>query len=170
MTRSCRDRGRRGRNEAQERRRSSGLDRRRFRPQARRRHDGRGGGRRKGGRQARQDRSIRASTTCRWISRVRSTYQKIALGLDDAGKIVAIDHDLVSAWPTKRWGIPGLPDDRRTARRRRSTASPSTAPTSTIRCRTTRSAQSSTRWRRAPRRRASCGRWRPDGRSGRSKA
>jgi isoquinoline 1-oxidoreductase beta subunit len=34
------------------------------------------------------------------------TYQKISAGLDDKGKLVAINHDLVSAWPTKRWGIP----------------------------------------------------------------
>lgn len=34
------------------------------------------------------------------------TYQKMRAGLDDKGAIVAIDHDLVSAWPTKRWGIP----------------------------------------------------------------
>ena len=36
------------------------------------------------------------------------TYQKMRAGLDDKGNIVAIDHDLVSAWPTKRWGIPAL--------------------------------------------------------------
>ena len=36
------------------------------------------------------------------------TYQKIKAGVDDKGNIVAIDHDLVSAWPTKRWGIPGF--------------------------------------------------------------
>jgi isoquinoline 1-oxidoreductase len=36
------------------------------------------------------------------------TYQKMRAGLDDKGKIVAIDHDLVSAWPTKRWGIPAF--------------------------------------------------------------
>ena len=36
------------------------------------------------------------------------TYQKMRAGVDDQGRIVAIDHDLVSAWPTKRWGIPGF--------------------------------------------------------------
>jgi isoquinoline 1-oxidoreductase beta subunit len=36
------------------------------------------------------------------------TYQKMRAGVDDKGNIVAIDHDLVSAWPTKRWGIPGF--------------------------------------------------------------
>ena len=36
------------------------------------------------------------------------TYQKLRAGLDDKGKILAVDHDLVSAWPTKRWGIPGF--------------------------------------------------------------
>jgi isoquinoline 1-oxidoreductase beta subunit len=36
------------------------------------------------------------------------TYQKISAGVDADGKLVAVDHDLVSAWPTKRWGIPGF--------------------------------------------------------------
>jgi len=36
------------------------------------------------------------------------TYQKMRAGVDDKGNIVAIDHDLVSAWPTKRWGIPAF--------------------------------------------------------------
>jgi isoquinoline 1-oxidoreductase subunit beta len=36
------------------------------------------------------------------------TYQKMRAGVDDKGSIVAIDHDLVSAWPTARWGIPGF--------------------------------------------------------------
>jgi len=36
------------------------------------------------------------------------TYQKLRAGLNDKGEIVAVDHDLVSAWPTKRWGIPGF--------------------------------------------------------------
>jgi isoquinoline 1-oxidoreductase beta subunit len=34
------------------------------------------------------------------------TFQKIKAGLDADGKLVAINHDVVSAWPTKRWGIP----------------------------------------------------------------
>ncbi|MEW6640949.1 MAG: molybdopterin cofactor-binding domain-containing protein [Pseudomonadota bacterium] len=34
------------------------------------------------------------------------TYQKIRAGLDGDGKLVAMNHDVVSAWPTKRWGIP----------------------------------------------------------------
>jgi isoquinoline 1-oxidoreductase subunit beta len=34
------------------------------------------------------------------------TYQKIKAGLDGDGKLVAMNHDVVSAWPTKRWGIP----------------------------------------------------------------
>jgi len=34
------------------------------------------------------------------------TYQKIKAGLDADGKLVAMNHDVVSAWPTKRWGIP----------------------------------------------------------------
>jgi isoquinoline 1-oxidoreductase beta subunit len=36
------------------------------------------------------------------------TYQKLRAGLDDKGAVIAIDHDLVSAWPTKRWGIPAF--------------------------------------------------------------
>jgi isoquinoline 1-oxidoreductase subunit beta len=36
------------------------------------------------------------------------TLQSLKAGLDDKGNIVAIDHDIISAWPTKRWGIPGF--------------------------------------------------------------
>ncbi|WP_257170935.1 xanthine dehydrogenase family protein molybdopterin-binding subunit, partial [Bradyrhizobium sp. SRS-191] len=34
------------------------------------------------------------------------TYQKVKAGLDADGKLVALSHDVVSAWPTARWGIP----------------------------------------------------------------
>jgi isoquinoline 1-oxidoreductase subunit beta len=34
------------------------------------------------------------------------TYQKVKAGLDGDGKVVAMSHDVVSAWPTARWGIP----------------------------------------------------------------
>ena len=34
------------------------------------------------------------------------TYQKIKAGLDGDGKLIALNHDVVSAWPTQRWGIP----------------------------------------------------------------
>jgi isoquinoline 1-oxidoreductase beta subunit len=34
------------------------------------------------------------------------TYQKIKAGLDGDGKLIAMSHDVVSAWPTQRWGIP----------------------------------------------------------------
>ncbi|MBI5323288.1 molybdopterin cofactor-binding domain-containing protein [Bradyrhizobium sp.] len=34
------------------------------------------------------------------------TYQKVKAGLDADGKLIALNHDVVSAWPTKRWGIP----------------------------------------------------------------
>ena len=34
------------------------------------------------------------------------TYQKVKAGVDGDGKLVAISHDVVSAWPTARWGIP----------------------------------------------------------------
>ncbi len=34
------------------------------------------------------------------------TFQKIKAGLDGDGKLIAMNYDVVSAWPTKRWGIP----------------------------------------------------------------
>ncbi|TYL78028.1 xanthine dehydrogenase family protein molybdopterin-binding subunit [Bradyrhizobium cytisi] len=34
------------------------------------------------------------------------TYQKVKAGVDSDGKLVALSHDVVSAWPTQRWGIP----------------------------------------------------------------
>jgi isoquinoline 1-oxidoreductase subunit beta len=34
------------------------------------------------------------------------TYQKVKAGLDGDGKLIALSHDVVSAWPTQRWGIP----------------------------------------------------------------
>ena len=34
------------------------------------------------------------------------TYQKVKAGLDADGRLIALDHDVVSAWPTARWGIP----------------------------------------------------------------
>lgn len=34
------------------------------------------------------------------------TYQKIKAGVDGDGKLIALSHDVVSAWPTERWGIP----------------------------------------------------------------
>lgn len=36
------------------------------------------------------------------------TLQTMRAGVDDKGKIVGITHDLVSAWPTARWGIPAF--------------------------------------------------------------
>jgi isoquinoline 1-oxidoreductase beta subunit len=36
------------------------------------------------------------------------TFQKIRAGVDENGKMIAVDHDLVSAWPTARWGIPAF--------------------------------------------------------------
>ena len=36
------------------------------------------------------------------------TFQKIKAGLDGDGKLVALEHDVVGAWPTKRWGIPAF--------------------------------------------------------------
>src|SRR3982750_1012507 len=34
------------------------------------------------------------------------TFQKVKAGLDADGKLIALNHDVVSAWPTQRWGIP----------------------------------------------------------------
>jgi isoquinoline 1-oxidoreductase subunit beta len=34
------------------------------------------------------------------------TYQKIKAGVDGDGKLTALSHDVVCAWPTQRWGIP----------------------------------------------------------------
>jgi isoquinoline 1-oxidoreductase beta subunit len=34
------------------------------------------------------------------------TYQKVKAGVDGDGKLTALSHDVVSAWPTQRWGIP----------------------------------------------------------------
>jgi len=34
------------------------------------------------------------------------TLQKVKAGLDGDGRLIALNHDVVSAWPTKRWGIP----------------------------------------------------------------
>jgi isoquinoline 1-oxidoreductase subunit beta len=36
------------------------------------------------------------------------TYQKVKAGLDADGKLIAMNHDVVGAWPTKRWGIPAF--------------------------------------------------------------
>jgi len=36
------------------------------------------------------------------------TLQKVKAGLDGDGRLIALNHDVVSAWPTKRWGIPGF--------------------------------------------------------------
>jgi len=34
------------------------------------------------------------------------TYQKVKAGVDADGKLVGLQHDVVCAWPTARWGIP----------------------------------------------------------------
>jgi isoquinoline 1-oxidoreductase beta subunit len=34
------------------------------------------------------------------------TFQKVKAGLDGDGRLIALNHDVVSAWPTARWGIP----------------------------------------------------------------
>jgi isoquinoline 1-oxidoreductase beta subunit len=36
------------------------------------------------------------------------TYQKVKAGLDASGNLVGLQHDVVCAWPTARWGIPAF--------------------------------------------------------------
>jgi isoquinoline 1-oxidoreductase len=36
------------------------------------------------------------------------TYQKVKAGMDAGGMLVGLQHDVVSAWPTARWGIPAF--------------------------------------------------------------
>jgi isoquinoline 1-oxidoreductase subunit beta len=36
------------------------------------------------------------------------TYQKVKVGLDAGGKPVAMEHDVIGAWPTAKWGIPAF--------------------------------------------------------------
>jgi isoquinoline 1-oxidoreductase subunit beta len=36
------------------------------------------------------------------------TYQKVKVGLDADGKAIAMEHDVIGAWPTAKWGIPAF--------------------------------------------------------------
>jgi isoquinoline 1-oxidoreductase beta subunit len=36
------------------------------------------------------------------------TYQKVKVGLDADGKTIAMEHDVIGAWPTLKWGIPAF--------------------------------------------------------------
>ena len=36
------------------------------------------------------------------------TYQKVKVGLDANGKPIAMEHDVIGAWPTAKWGIPAF--------------------------------------------------------------
>ena len=36
------------------------------------------------------------------------TYQKVKVGLDAEGHAVAMEHDVIGAWPTVHWGIPAF--------------------------------------------------------------
>ena len=36
------------------------------------------------------------------------TYQKVKVGLDADGKPIAMEHDVIGAWPTLKWGIPAF--------------------------------------------------------------
>src|ERR1700734_4109097 len=47
---------------------------------------------------------LRSTRRVRWT---RSDL-KVKAGLDGDGKLVALNHDVVAAWPTKRWGIPAF--------------------------------------------------------------
>ena len=69
------------------------------------------------------------------------TVQKVKAGVDADGKLIGLQHDVVCAWPTARWGIPGFLTSRST-RRASSTASPSMAATSGTLCPTTRCGRS----------------------------
>ena len=36
------------------------------------------------------------------------TYQKVKVGLDAEGQAIAMEHDVIGAWPTAKWGIPAF--------------------------------------------------------------
>jgi isoquinoline 1-oxidoreductase subunit beta len=36
------------------------------------------------------------------------TYQKVKVGLDGDGKTIAMEHDVIGAWPTAKWAIPAF--------------------------------------------------------------
>jgi isoquinoline 1-oxidoreductase subunit beta len=36
------------------------------------------------------------------------TYQKVRVGLDADGNAIAMEHDVIGAWPTAKWGIPAF--------------------------------------------------------------
>ena len=36
------------------------------------------------------------------------TYQKVKVGLDADGRAIAMEHDVIGAWPTAKWGIPAF--------------------------------------------------------------
>lgn len=36
------------------------------------------------------------------------TYQHVKVGIDPQGKVTAMEHDVIGAWPTARWGIPAF--------------------------------------------------------------
>ena len=97
------------------------------------------------------------------------TYQKVKVGLDAEGHAIAMEHDVIGAWPTARWGIPAFLTPA-VDKKGRMTASRSTAPIIGTRSPTTPCATSRTSWRRTRHRPASSARSRPAGPSGRSKA
>ena len=100
-----RDRGRRRRDRSEVRGDAPDVAGRRLRPAARRRHDGAGGAGGQSRRQAGQGDLLRENDMTMDYSRPL-TFQKVKAGLDADGKLIALNHDVVSAWPTERWGIP----------------------------------------------------------------
>ena len=130
---------RRARHRSEERRDAPVLPGRRLRAAARRRHgdSGRAGGQGRG----KPVKLIYAREDDMAMDFTRPlTYQKMKAGLDADGKLVGLQHDVVCAWPSERWGPEFL---RRLAdKKASSTPSPSTAPTSGTPCPTTRCGRS----------------------------
>ena len=97
------------------------------------------------------------------------TFQKIKAGVDGDGKLIAMNHDVVSAWPTKRWGIPDFltPSVDKKGGLDGFTVNGAdffyTVPNHNVRAILNEMAH-------RPRRPGNCGRWRRAGPSGRSKA
>ena len=96
------DRRQRGWDEARRCSDTPVLDRWWLRPQAGLRHDHPAGCRRESGPQAGQGHLTRRHDMLMDFTRPL-VYQKISAGLDDSGKIIGMNHDLVSAWLPKRW-------------------------------------------------------------------
>ena len=79
---------------------------RRLRPASRGRHDWCRRCRRRKPSASRSRSSTRAQNDMTMDFSRPLTFQKIKAGLDGDGKLIAMNHDVVCGWPTKRWGIP----------------------------------------------------------------